>query len=122
MFQNPDAVFLTPCTTANTRCFDVNGDGKNDITVTLAPKPACVVSQTIKNNNLNLSDPVDAGCIVGAPQNYGIVGAVTGDSLCADSVWEINAQSVDNATKAQTTVTEGVAVRVSTAAIASSCP
>ena len=122
MFQTPDTVFLTPCKGANTRCFDVNGDGKDDITVTLTPKPACVVAQTIKNNNLNLSDAQDAGCIVGAQQNYGIVGAVTGDSLCADSVWEINAQSVDNATNAQTTVTEGVAVRVSTANIAASCP
>lgn len=123
MFKSPDNVFLQPCNgVANTRCFDVNGDGKDDITVTLSPQPACVVAQTVKNSNLNLAVPEDAGCIVGTQQNYGIVGAVTGDSLCADSVWEINAQAVDTLTSAQTTVTEGVAVRVSTADIATSCP
>ncbi len=122
MFQSPNAVFLTPCAGANTRCFDVNGDGQKDITVTLNPAPSCVVAQTVKNSNLDLSNAQDAGCIVGTPQNYGIIGAVTGDSLCADSVWEVNAVSADNATKATTTVTEGVAVRVSTANISASCP
>lgn len=122
MFQSPDTVFLTPCKTANTLCFDVNGDGKDDITVKLDPKPACVVAQTIKNSNLDLSNAQDAGCLVGAPQNYGIEGAVTGDSLCADSVWEVNAKATDNVTNAATTVTEGVAVRVATANISESCP
>lgn len=122
LFQSPATIFLTPCTVANTRCFDVNGDGKNDIKVTLTPTPSCIVAQTIKNNNIDVTNSQSAGCIVGSQQNFGIVGADTGDSLCADSVWEVNAQAVDLATDAKTTVTEGVAVRVSTADISSSCP
>jgi Tfp pilus assembly protein PilX len=122
-FQAPSAVFFTPCgNVANTRCVDINGDGKPDITVTLAPIPACVKAKTLQNALLNLTNPNDAGCTVGTSQSFGIVGSATGASLCADSTWEINAVAVDNVTQARATLTQGVGVRVATDDVGASCP
>lgn len=121
LFQTPNTIFLAPCSGANTRCYDVNGDGTNDITVTLTPAPTCVQAQNIPNAALNLSDTEDAGCATGAAQTFGIAGSATGDSLCANSVWEINALAADPVTEAQVTVTEGAAVRVATDDVGITC-
>jgi hypothetical protein len=121
-FQNPTLVFLQPCAGSNTRCYDVNADGKPDITVTLTPNPACVMAKTIPSASLDLSNPEDLGCSIGTSQTFGIVGSASGDSLCANSVWEINAVAVDAITQARATVTQGVAVRVSTDSVATTCP
>ena len=94
--------------------YDVNGDGTNDITVTLTPTPCIKKAQIIKNSDLSVNNPNDAACIVGAGQNLGVAGASTGDSLCANTIWEINAVAADNVTGAATTVTAGIAVRVAT--------
>lgn len=96
----------------NKTSYDVNGDGKNDITVTLNPPPCVKKAQVIKNAELSISNVNDAACIVGATQNLGVEGAATGDSLCANTVWEINAVAEDNVTGAAATVTTGVGVRV----------
>lgn len=121
LFEAPGAIFLTPCSGANTRCFDLNGDGTNDITVTLTPTPFCVQAQTVPNAALNLSDPDDAGCATGAAQTFGISGSATGNSLCANSVWEISAAASDPVTEAQVTVVEGAAIRVSTDDVGTTC-
>jgi Tfp pilus assembly protein PilX len=122
-FETPDAVFPVPCAGANTRCTDVNGDGVNDITVTLTPQPTCIEAHIIPMSDLNLSNPDDAGCTVGAPQNFGVAGTATsGNSLCADSVWRISAVATDAVTRAHATVTQGVAVRVRADNVAASCP
>jgi type II secretory pathway pseudopilin PulG len=121
-FQTPGIVFFLPCAGPNTRCIDINGDGVPDVTVTFTPNPVCVTGKTIKNSSLDLTKPNDAGCALGVAQNFGVVGSVTGDSLCADSVWQINAVAVDNVTQAQTALTQGVSVRVSTDDISTSCP
>lgn len=120
-FQNPAAVFDEPCGGANTRCFDINGDGSNDITVALTT-PACIKAVSIPLASLNLADAADAACTLGTSQSFGVAGVPTGNSLCADSVWELNAVATDDITEAQATVTEGVAVRVSTDDVAASCP
>jgi Tfp pilus assembly protein PilX len=121
-FQNPSSVFALPCTAANTRCYDVNGDGVMDITTTLAPNPFCNSAKIIKAASLDLSKPDDLGCSVGVSQSFGIVGSATGNSLCANSMWEITAVASDNVTQAQATVTQGVTVRVSVDNVAASCP
>jgi Tfp pilus assembly protein PilX len=122
-FEAPSAVFFQPCgNVANTRCVDVNGDGKPDVTVTLAPIPVCLKAKTIQNASLVLTNPNDAGCSMGTSQSFGIVGSATGASLCADSTWEINAVAVDNVTQAKAALTHGVGVRVSTDNIGASCP
>lgn len=123
VFQTPGTVFLNPCNNANnTRCYDVNGDGTNDVTVTLTPQPACVQAQIISNAALNLAVPADAVCAAGSGNQFGIQGAASGDSLCANSVWEVVAQARDTATGAEALVTEGVAIRVASEDIATSCP
>jgi Tfp pilus assembly protein PilX len=121
LFQAPGAIFLNPCAGANTRCFDVNGDGANDITVTLTPQPRCIQAQVIPNASLELSDANQAACATGASQTFGIEGTATGSSLCANSVWEITAVAVDPVTEANITVTSGAAVRVSTDDIGTTC-
>lgn len=96
----------------NQVCVDVNGDGNDDITVNLTPPPCIKKIQVIKNANLDLTNSAEAPCALGVTQNLGVAGAATGDSLCAESVWEINASASDTITEAVSTVTTGVAVRV----------
>lgn len=98
----------------NTVSYDVNGDGNNDIKIVLDPKPCVKKTQTIKNSELDLSSTNDVGCALGSSQNLGVEGAASGNSLCADSIWEIVAVAKDEATGGQAEVTTGVGVRVST--------
>lgn len=121
-FSSPSAVFVSPCSSANTQCVDTNGDGVADVTVTLTPNPTCTKVQTIKNSALDLSKSDDLGCAVGSQQSFGVVGTTNGDSMCADSLWEINAVATDSVTQAQAQVTQGVSVRVSTDSTSASCP
>src|SRR3546814_14282244 len=74
MFEAPDAVFLLPYSGANTKCYDINGDGTDDIEVALTPSPTCVNWQNIQNSSLDLSDADDAACATGATQQFGVEG------------------------------------------------
>lgn len=121
-FASPNKVLVNPCGAANTRCVDSNGDGVNDVTVALTPPPNCVKAKAIKNSDLDMADSDDAGCSLGSAQNFGVAGAVTGNSECANSVWEVTAVATDNTTQATVTVTQGVAVRVARDDIATNCP
>ncbi len=124
MFTTPSTVFLNPCSGANTRCYDFNGDGTNDVTVALNPVPTCVQASTIDSTELDFSLAGDQACLTGEQQCFGIQDCVPagGVSLCSNSVWEINALATDNASQASLRITQGAAVRVSTANIANSCP
>jgi len=117
---NPANAVAVPCGAANTICADVTGDGTPDYTTTLTPQPACVKVKPIKNSDLNMSVDEDIGCSLGQQQQFGVLGAVTGDSLCANSTWEITARTVSSSTTTTVNVTQGVAVRIATAD-ASSC-
>jgi hypothetical protein len=75
----------------------------------------------IKNESLNLGDMEDLGCSTGQQQQFGVAGAATGDSLCANSVWEVSAQSVSGNTGATMTVRQGVGVRISADSAAGAC-
>jgi Tfp pilus assembly protein PilX len=119
----PAAAIALPCGgVANTRCYGVNGNATNDITVTLTPNPVCISSQTIANASLNLNNPNDAGCSTGVSQSFGIVGSASGASLCANSLWEVSAVAVDSVTKARASVIQGVTVRVTTESLGTTCP
>lgn len=123
LFENPSAIFLTPCNgTANTLCYDLNNDSINDVMVTLTPAPSCLQSQAIPTSTLNLADTEDQGCVKGSPDQWAIEGIPPGDSLCANTMWELNAVAQDTVTAAAITVTEGTAVRVSTDNISTNCP
>jgi Tfp pilus assembly protein PilX len=120
-FNSPEATLNNPCDTPNTRCVDTDGDGKTDVKVALTPSPACVKAQSIKASDLNLQDTEDAGCSVGANQNFGVAGATDGNSECANSIWDVTAVATDVVTQASVTVTQGVAVRVAKDDIATNC-
>jgi hypothetical protein len=126
--SNPANAVPMPCGQANKACTDVTGDGVPEFTTTLlgpdaaAPaQPTCITVSPIKNQNLTLTDPEDLGCASGQQQQFGVAGAVTGDSLCANTVWELRARTVSENTGATVTVTQGVGVRVSADAAGSSC-
>lgn len=126
---NPANAVLTPCGSANTLCTDVTGDGVADFTTTLVGpdyptgphQPTCVTVRPIKNEELVLSNPEDLGCSSGQQQQFGVAGAVTGDSLCANTVWEVRARTVSSSSGATVLVTQGVGVRVSSDAAGTSC-
>ncbi len=120
-FNTPEAAVATPCDGPNTRCVDVDGDGNTDVKVTLTPSPACVKAQAIKTTSLKLEDPEDAGCSVGAAQNFGVAGAADGSSECGSTIWDVTAVATDVATQASVKVTQGVAVRVAKDDMVTNC-
>jgi PilX N-terminal len=126
---NPANAVPVPCAAANTMCTDVSGDGVPDFTTTLVGpdyptpphQPTCVTVRPIKNQELVLTNPEDLGCAAGQMQQFGVAGAVTGDSLCANTVWEIKARTVSSLSGATVIVTQGVGVRISTDDAGTSC-
>ena len=121
-FQTPQAAVPNPCGGPNQRCIDTNGDGKEDVHVTLTP-PTCAKAQIIKNSELDVvNSEEDRHCSNSGGQNFGIVGAADGNSDCANTVWDLNAVATDVATGASVTVTQGVAVRVAKDDVATNCP
>jgi len=109
---NPSNAVPNPCGSANTLCTDITGTGVTEYTTRINPQPSCVVVRPIKNEELNLSNSEDLGCSAGQQQQFGVAGAVTGNSLCANTVWEITAETTGAAIGAKVTVTQGVAVRI----------
>lgn len=122
MFNTPANAINNPCSGNNTRCFDLNNDGTNDITVTLNPPPTCIQSQPIPNSALNLNNAADRICATGVAQVFGVAGAVTGTSLCSSNLWEVTAVAADPVTETNVTVVQGVSVRAVTANAGALCP
>ncbi len=122
----PGNIFQPPCAAANTKCYNVNKNSTNtpadQIVVTLTPTPTCVKAEVIKSANLVLSSGSDQVCVIQVAQQTGIENVVGGDSLCANSTWEVRAEAADAATKAKSVITQGVATRVRAVDIAASCP
>ena len=109
---------------ANSRCVDLYGDGKTKIIVQMTPPPVCVQAQSIPTSSLNLTNSTspDWGCTLGDPAQHGIEGVATGDSLCANSLWDLNAVAVDPVSSARAVVNQGVAMRVSKDSVDTVCP
>jgi Tfp pilus assembly protein PilX len=118
---NPANAVLTPCGTANTLCADVSGDGTPDYTTQLNPAPTCVSVKSIKVSELNFSSPEDLGCAAGQAQQFGIAGVGSGDSLCANTVWDITAQTNSTISRTRVTATQGVAVRINADDMTTTC-
>lgn len=118
---DPANAVINPCSGSNTLCADVTGDGTPEYTTTLVPQPSCVSVKPIKNDALNLSNSEDLGCAAGQQQQFGVAGAVSGDSLCANSIWEVTAQTQSAASSAVVTVRQGVGVRISADESGTSC-
>lgn len=96
---------------------DIDGDGTNDYNVTRNPQPKCHKVKTIKANELDPTVPADLACMgSAAASNTGIesdlVGSAAGDSMCANSEWNIRASVVDPASQAEVAINQGVSLRV----------
>jgi Tfp pilus assembly protein PilX len=118
---SPANAVINPCAGPNTLCTDVTGDGAPEYMTTLVPQPVCVSAKPLKNDALNLANLDDLGCAAGQQQQFGVAGAVTGNSLCASSVWEISAQAQGLNSGASVVVRQGVGVRISTDDAGSAC-
>ena len=115
-----------PCGAANTLCTNVSTgtvptQATADYITVLSPAPACVTVRPIKNAELNFSNSEDLGCSSGQQQQFGVSGAVTGDSLCSNTIWEITAQTTGVNTAATVTVVQGIGVRISSDNASTSC-
>jgi len=114
----PTNAIPVPCNgVANTTCVSVNGDGGNDVDVVVTV--ACDSIQPIPVTQLNFANPNDAGCLLGASQDFGVAGGANNNSMCSNSVWDIKASATDQMSGANYVVDQGVAVRVASSAI---CP
>lgn len=93
---------------------DMSGDGKEDYDVKLSPQPRCLRTA-----------PVVLGAKIAAADLPCVGSAVLGkahlSAYCSDTIWEITATTQDKLTGANTTVRQGVAVRVAVDDAGSSC-
>ena len=109
--KTPAAVARIPVAT------DVDGDGNADFTARLDPAPKCVRVRPIKTMELDISKATDRVCLQSTGTGGNLVAApsevvAAGDSLCANSEWNIGAAVDDPVSGSTITVNQGVAVRI----------
>ena len=93
---------------------DINGDSKEDYDVKLSPQPRCIrVAPVVLGAKIA---PADLPCVGSA-----VLGKAHLSGYCSDTVWEITATTQDKLTGANTTVRQGVGVRVAVDDAGSSC-
>ncbi len=112
---------FTAAPVASTNTVDVNHDGAPDFTVTVAV-PQCLSNKPIKNTELEVTIPDDLRCLTsGSSQNTGLAtGTNNGNSLCANSLWDIESTATDlNGSEATAVTHQGIATRVITG---TNCP
>jgi len=110
---------------ANPIAIDVDGDGKADEQVRLTPVPACYNFRVVKQAELDGDVEADRVCMRGTAGNNAGIEATTlpnGDSLCADSEWNVRAMVDSPATGARAVVNQGVAMRGVITDAANNCP
>jgi len=122
--DRPTEVFLDngACGDLNSRCYDVNGDGADDLVVTLAPPPTCRTGRVLSTQELDVTNSEDLGCTVSAGQTFGVAGTTEPASLCAQTMWDVRAVAEDAATRSRVAIVQGVALRVPSGDIATACP
>ncbi|KGE04137.1 pilus assembly PilX family protein [Pseudohaliea rubra] len=109
---SPDNIFLQSCKQPNEKCYDIDGDGTDDIEVFVDP-PDCIIVMPIRNAELDVfNTPGDAQCFL-PPGEF---------SMCARSVWELRATAIDSVTGARVSVRQGVSILTTLNNIASVCP
>jgi len=106
---------------------DIDGDAQSDYQVQLSPPPSCYRVRVLKVNELDPASEGDRACLGSSmAQNPGIETAgskpATGDSLCADSEWNLRAVVADARTNANAAVNQGVAIRSLSTDTANACP
>jgi len=119
----PGNALPNPCGGANTYCTDYDGNGSAEYVTRLTPAPACLSMQLIKVVDLNLSDSEDLSCAQGQAQQFGIAGPdlTASDSVCANTTWQITAETTSPVNAAKVKVTQGVGIRVGMDDMAGAC-
>jgi type II secretory pathway pseudopilin PulG len=115
---DPENAVPDPCGSANTLCTDLDGDGTPEYVTRLDPAPSCISSRPVKASELNLAKAEDLACAAGRGRPAGVAG---GGSLCADTAWDITAETESTFSRTKVTVTQGIAVRVSAADAEAMC-
>lgn len=97
---------------SNVTYTSVNGGSNPDIKVEVTS--TCMSARVIPNNDptLNWSDQNDAGCLKSADQNFGVAGNDNNNSLCANTLWDVQATATETLSNSQTSLNQGVAIRV----------
>jgi type II secretory pathway pseudopilin PulG len=117
-----DAALTTQTVNAAPFQVDANGDGVNDISVTLPvvkvdgvdrAGPRCLRAQPIKAMELDPAKDSDKGCF--GSNSYSSFGA--SPSLCSQTEWTIAVEATDVVTNTNVRVVQGVGVRVPTTAV-----
>ena len=108
---NPKAVAETPSSV------DIDGNGSFDYTATLNPQPNCYRTKTIKTTELDPSLDADLVCLKSSVVQQGGIdnpdaAASAGNSLCANSEWNVGATVNDLGSGTSVVMHQGVAVRV----------
>jgi hypothetical protein len=93
---------------------DINGDTTEDFNVVLSPIPRCLRTAPVVIGLVPRAE--DYPCIGSA-----VLGKAHLSSYCADTIWEITANTTDKLTASKSTVRQGVAVRVGVDDASSSC-
>jgi hypothetical protein len=96
---NPTGTAATPI------AVDLDGNGVAEYTVNFSPAPTCLRSRETPTITLDPFNPNDKGCF-----GSGKYGGSTSD--CADTIWEVAATTKDSVTSAETTVRQGVSIRL----------
>ena len=109
--KDPAAVALAPIAS------DIDGDGQDDFVAKLDPAPKCIRVRPIKNMELDVAKAADRVCLQSSGGGGNLVvapGAVVGagDSLCANSEWNIASSVADATSSTAVTLNQGVAVRI----------
>lgn len=109
---NPEGV------AAGVYAVDLDLDANPDYFPRISPAPACTRTRPVKSAELDASVPQDVGCMTsGVVENSGLdtpdLAASTGNSLCANTNWNVRAVVDDTARNgAVVAVNQGVSVRV----------
>jgi len=109
---------FTVAPTSSVIAVDINNDGADDYTGQVET-PTCTSSISLTNNQLNPLNSADLSCVSsGQAQNAGILGAsgvqAITQSWCFKQTWDITSTVTDSKTGANTTVHQGVYIRVPT--------
>jgi Tfp pilus assembly protein PilX len=118
---DPHNALPDPCGEANTLCTDLDGDGTPEYVTRLDPAPTCVYVKAVKESELNLSSAEDLSCAAARARRPAGQGVWRDESLCADTVWDITADSRATYSRTRVTVTQGIAVRIRAADAAALC-
>lgn len=118
--SDPDAA------AAVTHSVDLDQDGAIDYQARISPAPSCDRSRVIKSLELNTDDAADLACMTsGVVANSGVdtpdLASTAGDSLCANTQWNVRAIVEEGATATRVAVNQGVGIRVLAAEASDHC-